>query len=303
MRGCLRGVGLNSRLLITIPADGFFVLGVTHFPDFEFAGGGVGTYRLTVANFASIGSISGRVIDAVTGDPLPGDADPFSFVELLRCEGQFCDFVSFQNPDSNGRFAFTTDFNGQPLEVGTYQVNAFANQYISGSTEPFAVGEGEDHVVDVPLEPLPIRISEIRPCGSLPPEGGTCAYSARITNRSGQAFDGGAWSTVFAFGIGSVVGSTQFQTNQPQSMTLRPGASKVVQFQFVVPPTVANGAFICADTWTGRGRLNPFFDTVAQRFLFCIDKGVGGFSVMRERDAQRVFRQLHPRGAIRRGGK
>lgn len=42
------GVGLNSRLVITIPADGILVVGVTRFPDFGFTEGGIGTYLLTI---------------------------------------------------------------------------------------------------------------------------------------------------------------------------------------------------------------------------------------------------------------
>src|SRR5688572_19639814 len=67
------GGTLNSRLAVTIPDDGIFILAASAFPDFEFLGGGVGTYEITVAPFLAIGSISGRVVDALSGDPLPGD--------------------------------------------------------------------------------------------------------------------------------------------------------------------------------------------------------------------------------------
>jgi hypothetical protein len=81
---------LNSRLVLSIPANGVFILAATSFPDFGFLGGGVGTYQLSITPFAAIGSISGRVVDAVTGDPLPGDTDAFAFVQLLRCEDVGC---------------------------------------------------------------------------------------------------------------------------------------------------------------------------------------------------------------------
>jgi hypothetical protein len=40
---------LNSRLLLTVPADGIFILGATQCCDSEFLGGGLGTYRMTIA--------------------------------------------------------------------------------------------------------------------------------------------------------------------------------------------------------------------------------------------------------------
>ena len=102
-------------------------------------------------------------------------------------------------------------------------------------------------------------------------------------------------------------------------MTLRPGASNVVQFAFDVPNTVRDGTFVCAQVFVGQDRLQPFFNTVGQRDLFCILKGftggfsvaseqVGGgeplrssqrftrrFSVVTEKEAQKMFRHLNGR--------
>jgi hypothetical protein len=57
--------------VFTIPADGLFVLAATLCCDNEFLGGGLGTYRLSLTSLLVIGSISGRVVDALTGTPLP----------------------------------------------------------------------------------------------------------------------------------------------------------------------------------------------------------------------------------------
>lgn len=287
------GGNLNSRLVVTVPADGILVLGVTRCCDGSFSEGGFGSYRLTIAPFAVIGSIGGQVLDAMTGDPLPGDTDPFTFVELRRCEAFGCFGINGVSADSAGRYQFSVDSSGQPLEVGTYQIAAFANQYQQGQSDLFDVGEGEDRTVDIALEPFPLQGSEVRPCGSLPPEGGSCAYSVRLTNRSGTAFDGAAWSLVSSSGIGSLADFTQFQTAIPKRLNLRPGASKVVRFEFQVPPTVRDGAFICADLFAGQDRRRPFFNTVVARGLFCIEKGFRAFSVMSEQEAQRLFRQRH----------
>lgn len=81
------GVGLNSRLTFDVPVDGVFVLAATSFPDFDFtgAGGNSGTYQLTISSPPPfIGSISGRIVDARTGEPLPGNEPPFASADLLR---------------------------------------------------------------------------------------------------------------------------------------------------------------------------------------------------------------------------
>lgn len=309
------GGNLNSRLVVTVPADGLFVLGVTRCCDGSFSEGGFGSYRLTIAPFVGIGSIGGQVLDAATGDPLPGDTDPFAFIELRRCEAFGCFGINGVSADGAGRYQFSVDSSGQPLGVGTYQIAAFANEYQPGQSDPFDVGEGEGRTVDIALDPFPLQGSEIRSCGSLPPEGGSCAYSVRLTNRSGTALDGAAWSLVSSFGIGSLADFTQFQTEEPDRLNLRPGASKVVRFEFQVPPTVRAGVFICADLLAGQNRLqpdrheqseahdvgadtedkdvSPFFNTVLARGLFCIEKGVTAFSVMSENEVQRLFRQRH----------
>jgi len=289
------GETLNSRLAFTVPADGVFILAATAYPDSEFLGGGIGTYQLTIAQFPVNAVISGHIVDAVTGEPLPGDAFPFTNVLLLRCEELGCFDVSFQRADSAGRFRFSFDFSVNPLEAGTYQVLAFADEYEQGQTDLFDVGEGEDRDIgDLPLQPFPIRFSEIRPCGNLPPEGGTCRYSVRVTNRSATPLQGAAWSLVGSNGIGSVIDFTQFQTAKPQKMILDSGESKIIRFEFAVPGTVRDNIFICTQAFFGQDHLNPFFDTVGQRNLFCISKGsLGAFSVVADREAQKLHWQLN----------
>src|SRR6185436_9345949 len=94
-----------------------------------------------------IGSISGRVIDAVTGKPILAAFAPF--VTLNRCDQSGCFTVNSQAPDGAGQFQFETDNGGNPLTVGTYQAVASADQYEQVQTDLFDVGEGEHRVIDV----------------------------------------------------------------------------------------------------------------------------------------------------------
>ncbi len=102
---------------------------------------------------------------------------------------------------------------------------ATAEQYQQGQTTPFAVAEGDDlDRGDFPLNSFPVRFSEIRPCGNLPPEGGECLYCVRVTNGLAAHFKGELWSLVESFGIGSFVDFTRFQSSAPQKLSLPPGA-------------------------------------------------------------------------------
>jgi hypothetical protein len=249
-----------------------------------------GNIPMTFAQNTNV-SISGRVVDAVTGNPLPGDTDPFTFVQLLRCPDLRCFEVNAQPADTEGRFQFNLDFFGQLL-----QVVAFANQYQQGETDLFEVAEGEDRDVgDIPLQPLPVQFFDIVPCENLPSEGGRCQYSVRVTNHLATRLDGEAWSMVQAFGIGSFTDFTNFQLKHLQQLRLKSQESREVRFEFRVPSKVRDGAFICTNVFVGE-RPDAFFDTVGATDLFCISKGTtGGFSVVSNKKAQQIFRQLNGR--------
>jgi 5-hydroxyisourate hydrolase-like protein (transthyretin family) len=288
------GIGLNSKLVLAIPADGVLIFGVTRCCDEEFVGGGVGTYQLTITPSSTIGSISGRVVDAQTGEPLAGDTDPFASVQLLRCQNGTCSTVSSQSADAAGRFLFPPAFSPLRLEVGTYRVRASAEQYQQGQTEPFAVAEGENRDVgDIPLQPFPVQISHIVPCENLPAEGGRCQYSMTVTNRLPTPLDAEAWSVVEADGIGSFIDFTQFQVKNVQALDLKSQESRDIQFRFQVPGKVRDGAVICTDVFVGR-RPGAFFDTVGRSSLFCITKGPSGFSLASDKETQLNGQTLKP---------
>jgi hypothetical protein len=279
---------LNSRIQITIPFNGILILAATSCCDngFSVGGSGIGSYTLTIAPVPIARAISGRVVDAATGTPLSGNAPPFAYVQLTRCSSFGCfDLVSSQNADSEGRFRFEKDFFGSPLIVGTYRVIASAEQYEQSRTEQFTVVQGEEHDIgNLALTSFPVRFSEIRPCGALPREGGDCVYSVRLTNGLTTSLSADAWSLVDSSNIGPSFNFTRFQTQNPQNVSIATGKSKVVEFRFRVPSTVANGAFMCTSVFVGKGR-DPFFDIVGQRSTFCITKGNTGFSVLPEKEA------------------
>jgi len=288
--------GLNSRITTAIPGDGVLILAATSCCDSGFNGGfSSGTYRLSVNPLAAIRSISGRTVDAVTGQPLPGTATaPFAQVRLLRCETAGCLDVAWQPVGSDGRFQFNRDMFGQLLSAGSYEIIATAQEYQAAQTDPVQISDGEDrNLGDIALEPFPARFSDVTPCSNVPAAGGRCHYSVRITNRLGTRLTGAAWSMVDAFGTGSLADVTRFQANDTHKMGIDPQESKVVHFHFEVPGTVRAGALICAQVFFSDDRREPFFNTVAQTNLFCITKTTDtspALSVVPRKDAQKTFR-------------
>ena len=297
------GGTLNSRLRFEVPPDGVFILAATSFPDFDFtgAGGSSGTYLLTISPAPpSIGSISGRIVDALTGDPLPGNEPPFALAELFRCDGGGCfEFVNSQNADAEGRFRFELDFNGQPLPDGTYQVRAFANEFEESTSGPFDVGESEDFDVgDIPLEPPPISFSNIQPCQDLLPQGDICRYSVRVRNNTSAPIEGLAWSPVDGFGLGSSLTFTLFEASTAsgsrravrEHVSVEPFGDQTLQFRFDVPAFVL-GATFCTRVFLGLDP-SPLVITIREAFLFCITGGDTGFQVMSEGESQKIFKAL-----------
>ena len=148
--------GLNSRLVVVVPDDGVFILGVTNCCDSAFIGGGFGSYRLTLDVFSAIDSISGRLVNANTGEPVSGADPTYASANLLRCnDGNCFEYVSYVQAGDDGSFSFELDQYGNSLAVGTYQVQAYANGFEFYAGAPFDVAEGEmKNLGDLPLVPL-----------------------------------------------------------------------------------------------------------------------------------------------------
>ena len=282
----------NSHLVIAIPDDGIVILAATAFPDFEFLGGGSGTYQLTLTTYIPIGSISGTVTNAATGEPLSGDSAPFAFVYLRRCDEFGCFDVSGQPTASDGSFRFEQDFNGVPLTAGDYEVVAVVEQYQFGQSERFTVAEGENaEVGTLALTPFPAQFSVDKGC-SIPVEGGVCSLSVTVTNTRSTPLSGKIWSIVSGFGLGSFIDFTAFQSDTPRTLRLDVGQSRTLQFQFRVSGTVANGAVVCPVAYMGQDP-NAFFTPVGRSFLLCLVKGEDGFTLMSPEEAQSALQQMH----------
>jgi len=290
-------------LYFTVPADGAFVLAASAFWDDDFDGthSYYGTYTMTIAKAAELSSISGRVVDAVTGDPLPD-----AYVELLQYDEDVIEAntVSWQWTDTEGEFLFDSTSWGDPLVSWVYRLVASATNYETESTASFFLLEGDElDIGDIALNRPPVRFSDIVPC-AVPAVGGECEYSVRITNTEPAPLRGAAWSLVKADLTGSYLGHTEFQAEGLERLWLEPGASTEVEFEFDVPGTVPQGTYICTDVWVGIGVREPYFFTVGEKDpLFCIYKGIAdSFTVFTGAEAEGIARQLDAQRSPKRPG-
>jgi hypothetical protein len=297
---------LNSRLVFDVAPDGTFILAATAFADDQFTGDGSssGTYQLTISEAPpSIGSISGRIVGAPSGEPLAGNETPFAIAELLRCDGDDCfDLVNSLSADAEGRFRFDRDSDGQPLPVGTYQASAVADEFERAETDPFEVVEGEDvDLGDILLHLPPISFSEIRPCEDLLPQEDTCRYSVRVTNNTDAPVRALAWSVVDGSGLDSSLTVTTFEASTRggsrrvvrERLTLEPMDEATLEFRFDVPPGVV-GATFCPRVSVGIDP-DPLVTTVREAFLFCITGIDSGFQVLNEGGTQKMVQALSGR--------
>ena len=185
---------------------------------------------------------------------------------------------------------------GNRLTAGSYIITVLAKDYQYFEGEAFEVGEEEDlELGDIQMTPFPISFSDVRACNELPPEGGSCAYSVKITNRSGRRLVGAAWSLIDIWGTGSFTGYTHFQVGKLEKFNLFPGSSGEVSFSVRVPGTLIEGSTMCSQVYVGEGRSDQYFNTIGQSYLFCVQKEATGFSILSDQETQKLVRGMHQR--------
>jgi hypothetical protein len=279
-------LGLNSRLDFEVPAggDGYYILAASGCCDTAFDGNHSqqGAYRLRVSMPPEpIQAITGRLIDAVTGAPLPGNAPPYTSVELIRCNVDGCfQWLIHTNPDEFGVFRFETDSSGLPIEPGQFLVRAYAEVYAPVEVGPFEIASGETaDLGDIGLQPPPFVFENVLPCRDIPASGGKCSYSVDIRSNIDVAVKGLGWSIVNAWGGTSPVGYTQFTADHNRNVMLGAFKVRTLSFSFNVPADVGAGTYMCADAWFS-DRTTDYFGTLRFQQLFCVMKQYDAFAIV-----------------------
>jgi hypothetical protein len=156
-------------------------------------------------------------------------------------------------------------------------VRAYTEQYEVGESAMISVGDGEHRDVgDVRLRSFPVRINLGQGCGAVSSTGGTCRFTARVTNGMPGRFSGEVWTLVQATKPGFPVQLTAFQTAPPRGVSLASGESTLLPFSFNMPAAVADGTQVCVETLAARRE--SAFDTLGSHYLFCLVKGPYGFT-------------------------
>jgi hypothetical protein len=263
---------------ITVQAGGYEIAETAPFALAEAQALDLGA--VSIQPLPAVGSISGRLVDEITGTPLVGGEKDFAQVELQYCQPWGCYGRDWRQVGADGTFRFEGT-SSYPLEPGTYQLVAYANQYQHTYSETFTV-EDDQHFNfgDLRVKSLPVRINMVTSCANIPDAGGTCQFSMKVTNGSTTRLDGKAWGVVQGYWIGSAAQQTTFSVPNPRVLSLTPGESITVPFSFTVPGTVANGAYICVQGFAAQ---RPHeFNTLGTQSLFCLNKGINGFSQVPE---------------------
>jgi hypothetical protein len=244
----------------------------------------------------SVRSISGRLIDSVTGGPVPGTSDPFAYVTFYRCAAFGCNyFVGSVAVDTTGRFQIRSVDLMSPLLAGDYVLTAAAEQYVSLQGITFSATLNQDvDLGDIKIQPYPVRFSDTQGCQNIPASGGICRYSVRVTNGMTTTLNAASWSVITASlytGQQYTGGNSTFQPEPARTLRLRSAKSEVLQFSFRVPAGALNGTTICATAYVSADRTTRLFNTIGQRQLFCIVKTAAGpFQRMSEREIRDMER-------------
>lgn len=253
---------------------------------------------LSLTPYDLIGSISGQIVDSISGNGLPGPMAPWTVVQLLRCMDWGCgDYVGSTSADERGFFRFDYSNTWAPLLTGDYQIQASAEQYQTRVTLVAGVAKDEDRDIGrVRMRPFPVQFVEITPCDEIPAAGGSCQYSVVVRAGTRSRLEAEAWSIVTAWGTGSFLNSTTFQAGGtksglaiPEKFKLAPGELKRLDFRFEVQGSVQEGASICASAYVGQ-RPDAQYSTVGFRDLFCVTKHPDSFDLLPEKEMRKLLR-------------
>lgn len=238
-----------------------------------------------------VGSISGRVVDLNTGQPLTGAALPFARVDLEACvySWNYCYVTATQNADAQGGFRFQSGYYG-PLQGGRYRVRVSADQFFSTVTPIFTVGDQQHHATgDLALKSYPVRLTLESGCGAIPSAGGSCPFTMRVTNGGRAPLKADVWSLVSAIGIQAPGEMTRFPAGPTRSVMLAPAGSATMSYGFEAQASLQDGTTICARAYAS-DKKDPL-TAIGSHDLFCLRKGTDGFAPMTEKEKREALKQ------------
>ncbi len=266
---------------------------------FELTPAGLDRGDVEVSPLRFIGSISGRLVDALDGRPLTNSAPDYATLQLRFCPSPgFCNPVAEGVPDSQGRF--TIDGRANFLLEGEYIAVGFSAQAEPAETDFFFVAEAENlDLGDIALTPNPIQLSLQQGCGNIPASGGTCRFTLRARNGTNKRMSGYVWAAVEGYGTSSAFSFTRFQLGKvgtanpmPQRFNLKSSQAQLFDFALDIPASVRPGASLCVIGFAGADPAPQLNVQADQGFLLCITKEQSEFRVLTGKHAREKMKTL-----------
>lgn len=249
---------------------------------------------LGLAPLQYVGSIGGRVIDALSSDPLAGYSPPFAMVYLERCENTDCFAVAISNTDDVGNFLF--DGINYNLSPGSYRLLGVADGYQQNISSQISVAAFEHvNIGDFALTPLPIQFGAVLPC-TIPFGGGECEFGIEVRYRSTEkSYLGKAWGIIEFYTPQAFtrfqVGKRGIDNANPQRLHLKQEQTEIITFQLNVGQSVPDGTTLCGYIAVGQ-EPDAQFNSQGEQFIFCSYKQSETFIPMSEREARKQLDKL-----------
>jgi len=250
---------------------------------------------------ALIGSVSGRLVDARQGWPLPGNSPPYAFAVLERQE-EWGWYPVVGNIYSDEQGMFFIDGVTYGVGPGVFRLLVYADDYYPLATEAFELGNKESaDLGELAVMPLPIAFGEVTGCDVLP-IGKVCDFSVNVSNRGIGRYRGEAWSIVQYTpqtfpnrGTTFQIGRTGARNPNPVRINLAEDGWTTLKFRLEIPEFVPADTWICIFANVGRDP-DPQFNSTGDRTLFCATtQPDGSLSRLSSKESRYLLRELNSR--------
>jgi len=231
--------------------------------------------------FAAGATISGRIVDVQTGEPLPGILTLYKFEPSIGTRvwvtGTSCySEVKTGCADSSGNFVFegrlvypAEGLKIEPFDPGEYELEAYASGYLL-SRQKFVLSDEDVDLGKVNLTHSPVEITLISSSPPLPPQGGQLFWLVRIKNLSEEE------QRVDVYALINGPGKSSDFVNSPfgriRRVILGPREEDFVDQGLTIPSEIPDGSYMCVQIYV-RARNDPFMPL--GRTNFCTQKGPG----------------------------